>query len=216
MILTVQIGNMPVILECEERWRTMGEEALLRIEAAHHRGPAIHDGTRIQYTWSVFTLRKEGKTLRVCEPAFSKDPTQELCPTVDVTLSVLAGQLRVLRRVHASGEDVLWQQKVMTLRGVLDTGAIYLKRLEPESAEDSGWYIGDLEDIRDADRENTEAIQVYELLRLRPTLLDVLTLPPGFIVTMSGKTILQIFDQEGHDCWKRAEPDTGRAGFALK
>jgi hypothetical protein len=50
---------------------------------------------------------------------------------------------------------------------------------------DTGWYIG----RRDGDNAVLDAIQVYQLLRLRPTLLQYLLLPPGYMVILNGDQV---------------------------
>src|SRR5262249_40599598 len=147
-----------------------------KLESANERGVQMVDGTRIQVGWSVLTLRAEGSGLRVCEPAFRTNPFEQLEPRLDVTMRVLASQIRVLRQVGEVGVDVTYDQLVLIVTGALERGAIYLKRLDPSSKQDSGWFIGDLDHIENPDETQTQAVAAFELLRVRRAILQVLAL----------------------------------------
>jgi len=202
MILETLIGDEKLIVECEAELQPLATEVMRKLEAANAQGLAMRDGARVQLGWSVITLRADNGRLRVCEPAFNTNPFQLFTPTLDISLRLLDAQVRVLRRVKEEGVDVMFDQIVLAARGALEVPDIYLKRLAPLQNEDSGWFIGDLNQIEDATTEHTEAVPAFKLLRKREAVIQVLALPPGYIVTMKKDVIDQVFDSNGQDRWQ--------------
>jgi hypothetical protein len=201
MIFRQRVGGENLIIECDEYLEAQVRLVFRSIESAVGQGLELRVGTRIQIGWSVLTLREDADGLRVCEPIFRKDLANELNSTLDITLGVLLSQVQILHRVAAEGMDVVYWQAVLARRDAIATAEIYLKRTVPIRKHDSGWYIGDLNAIEDATEEETEAIEISQLLTSRPAVLQLLALPPGFIATMRDESILQIFDQNGVDRW---------------
>jgi hypothetical protein len=74
----------------------------------------------------------------------------------------------------------------------------------PPTPGDSGWYIGEVEGARTKKNvSDLEAIRVCDLLEKRPTLMEVLALPPGYLVVVSGLTIEAVLNPENRT-WGRA------------
>jgi len=70
--------------------------------------------------------------------------------------------------------------KIVAAKNVLELDNIYLERTKGCEKGDSGWYIGPVNDEHNA--EEYEALYAYELLKLRPSLIRVLTLPFEYLV----------------------------------
>jgi hypothetical protein len=201
--LETTIGNAALLLECDPDLQSLAGRVMDKIAAAHRQGLRIVDGAHIQIGWSVLTLKAENGRLRVCEPHFGANPFEQLEPTVSITLRVLEAQVRLLRRVGEAGVDVTYDQLVLATPAALASPGIYLKRLDPLSPQDTGWFIGALigSSHRIEEASDVRALAVFELFQMRPAVLQVLALPPGSIVTMSGDAVEHVFDSEGRDRW---------------
>src|ERR1035438_2207678 len=163
MIVKRSVNSTDLIVECDQSLKPAAEDVVKKLESLHREGLALHDGVRIRFGWSVLTLRAEDHSLRVCEPAFDRDPFHDVNPTIDVTLRVLVSQVRVLKRVGESGTDGSFEEFLLVRNGALEAPSIFLRRQNRASDQDSGWFAGDLDHIESAGGDLTP-IRVYELL----------------------------------------------------
>jgi hypothetical protein len=161
---------------------------------------ALRDGCRIDVGWSVITLRSIHGNLYVHEPDYSSDPFTQLRNDVTATLRVMAEQNDLVAVVHVSGVPARFDQKIVLSTGTLEIDHVYLERSGEITPNDSGWYIGPV----DEDRSQLEAIYVYQLLDTRPDLLRFLVLPKGCLVVLSGVQIESIVDGRNEDLWSSA------------
>lgn len=196
MLQIRQIGPHKVLLECSTANSELGASVLDKLSELHQAGPALHDGSRIQFGWSLLTLQTEDGALRVCEPDFygAISNTQ---PSVNVTLEVLKAQIPVLRAVGEDGVDVRYDQVVTATQSCVQTPDLFLKRDAPQSGGDTGWFIGKLEDLEAAQPpQEVESLCVFQLLRQRFALLQLLTLPPGYLAIMRGDRLAALLDKD--------------------
>jgi len=196
------IGSTTVIVECGDDLRPQAEGLLGKLAELHERGPALRDGTTIEFGWAPLRLRAADGGLLVCEPDFDGNPWQDWAPTVDRTLRVLSGQVALLNTLGVAGVPARFDDKVVAARGCLDVPRIYLERVTPEAAHDSGWYI-DTVDGPDTPRppDELEGLYVYQLLARRPPVLPLLALPPGYLAVMNGDEVEGIADADGTTVW---------------
>lgn len=189
------------MLECDARLHGSAQALLDQLRILSDKGPPLHADSKIQYGWSILTLRAEGRLLRVCEPAFDGDPFEELGPTVDSTLEIFEEQTQVLRRSGLSGVDVRFSDDVFVRNRALEAPNLFLKRQLP-TQKDSGWYIGNLDRVDVDGSENAfEILRVFELLRRRRAVLPMLMLPPDYLVVMRDDRVSEILDQDGKNYW---------------
>jgi len=147
----------------------------------------------------VVKLIQVGSDLVLHEPDFDGNPFTDYRPSVSTTLMVLGMQIDFLSRIKCEGSTARFDDKIVVQRGCLARDRIYAERKTP-SPGDSGWYIGSAEEASSTGEpppaSELEVIWVYELLRLRPFVLEALALPVGWLVRWSGSTIDAVADDE--------------------
>jgi hypothetical protein len=201
MLISRQIGSGVVVLECSDAFSELAGSVFDMFEQLDRTGPPLKDGSRIQLGFSELTLRAEDNKLRVCEPDFSGDISQ-IRANIDITLSVLKEQVSALHAAGEEGTDVLFTDWVAVSRGAIEAPNVFLKRDLPLSKVDSGWFIGRLEDLEAAKpAEEVDAKHVYEVLRMRPRLVDVMTLPVGYLVIIRGQRVQAMLDRDLRIRW---------------
>ncbi len=198
------IGEFEVVAACASDLEPQATGLLDKIAELHDRGPAIRDGTTIRFGWSLLTLAGAGHELEVCEPDFLADPLRERLPQVEFTLRVVSQQAALLTSLRVEGLDAGYRDRVVTAKGSLDASRIYLERSEPERPEDSGWYIGPVEEPERA-AEDLEALYVYEIFQKRQPLMAALALPHGCLVVFQDSLIEAVFDSSGTRIDHRAD-----------
>ncbi|GGA88548.1 immunity protein Imm33 domain-containing protein [Puia dinghuensis] len=191
------IGRFTVVAQCGQDLAAQAEELLNQLELMNARGPALHDGTTIQFGWSLLTLRGNDGELYVCEPYFRGDALHEVLPTVDDTLRVLSRQVKLLRTLGITGVDVRFNESLVVAKDCLKEDHIHLVREQPDRAF-TGWYIGRFgEKEEEVTPDKVMGMNVYEVFNLRYSVLDVLTLPPGYKVSFTGDIIEAVMDADG-------------------
>lgn len=184
------IGGYSVLLNCDERLRERGRAVLNKLAELNRQGPPLVDGSRVQFGWTVLTLRAQDGNLRVFEPDYLGDALHGLNPNLDLTLEVIAEQVAVLRSENCEGLDARFDQLVLARPGAAEADDIFLTRRNPMSEDDTGWFLGDMAQLdSESAEEEPEAMRVFELLRRRRSVLKILALPAGYAVVMHGDAI---------------------------
>jgi hypothetical protein len=185
--------------ECAERNRRRAASAIGAFEPAAVAGD-VGPGTQIRFGWSMLRLIEDGDGLRVTEPDFWMWPEQQWSRSIDVTLDVTAAQVRLLAAVEADGEDAWFDQALVAARGAIQQRGVFLRRVTSVSEEDSGWLLGALNDPEAlADDDRLERWEIASLVAARSTLLQVLTLPRGFVAIVVGDSIERVLDGAGNE-----------------
>jgi hypothetical protein len=92
------------------------------------------------------------------------------------------------------------EQKVVIARNCWQQPRIYLERLEPAFEGDTGWFVGSPEEGELA-HDEFAAIRLGDVIAAREDLVDILSLPVGFLVVMDAGGIAAILDAAGLDVW---------------
>ena len=166
-------------------------------EKMQHDGISFFHGMKLQVGWSILELRKAADSYIVFEPDFSKNPLVDFRPDVSVTLQVQFSQVDLINRLNLVPTETSFQDKIIFAKGSLDEGKIYLERVSPRPEKgDSGWFIGFVNGNNDP--SNLQSGFVYQLLYLRPILLQFLLLPAGSMVVLDGSKVEAILDHDGN------------------
>lgn len=198
MIIERRIGSQNVRADCSHVYARAAENVLDEFEKLASSGTPLDSGTEIRFGWTILHLIDDDNCLLITEPDFVKWPQRVWSRTIDTSLNVLVTQVRLLHRLNVDGEDAYFDQFIIAAHGVLTQQRIFLRRESSISTEDSGWLLASVEDPEAlACAVDLERIAIASLVQLRPSLLQVLVLPPGFIVVFSDDSIEQIFDAGG-------------------
>ena len=104
-----------------------------------------------------------------------------------------------MRKINVDGLTIKFSDKIILSKGVLELEKIYLQRNGDVEKGDSGWYIGPVED-----KNTTElhALYAYQLLKIKPEIIQVLALPNDYIVVFEGKEIKAVLNENDVDVYK--------------
>lgn len=165
------------------------------------KGVSIEDGAKIQFGWSFLIFRNfDDNQVILCEPDFSRNPFSEEKNSIDFTLEVQALQNSFAKRCGVDPIATLFQDKIVLVKGSLNKEKLFMERIEPDLENgDSGWFIKTVED--DSEDVEYEAIYAFQLLYLRPEIMSVLILPPGFIVLVDKNTIEKVINEKNEVVW---------------
>ena len=83
---------------------------------------------------------------------------------------------------------------------MLQLDEVYLQRARDCDKGDSGWYIDPVDETEETDGE-LEAYYAYQLLKIRPSIIQVLALPYEYLVVFEKDKIKAILDDNDVDVW---------------
>jgi hypothetical protein len=192
---TAELGDETLVAHCHSHLSQQAEWLLRLVQSLRDTEKGVRDGTTIQLGWSMITVRRLNSKLVLFEPDFGGDALAAVRPDVTVTLWVLSQQSDLLVKLAVEGVAARFDEKVILATGVLRDTRIYLERTPDVSVGDSGWYIGPVEG-EDATDGPLEAIRLYELLKLRPAVMPVLALPPGWLIVFNGDHIEAVLNEQ--------------------
>ena len=161
--------------------------------------------TRIPIGWTTLSFAVEGERgerLVVLEPDYAGRPEAQTRPDVSVSLATLARQRAVLEAAGVAGEAIDFDQHVLTITGSLDLDEVFLLRVESPGGRMTGWRLSPTEGIPEG--AETESIPVHAILAARPSLLDAMLLPPGYMAFYSGDALTTIVNERDEVVWDRS------------
>ncbi|UNL83208.1 immunity protein Imm33 domain-containing protein [Priestia koreensis] len=178
--------------------RELESQIELLFALLEHIGPHkfIH-GFSIQVGWTVYYLHeREPGIFILTAPDYTKNPFEDITEDLTLSLWVQLEQTHFLKGINVDGLSIKFSDKIILSKGVLDLEKIYLQRIGDVEKGDSGWYIGSVEDT---DATSLYALHAYELLKIRPAILQVLALPNEFIVVFEGSEIKAVLNENDID-----------------
>ncbi|MEK5145663.1 MULTISPECIES: immunity protein Imm33 domain-containing protein [Psychrobacillus] len=174
-------------------------ESLFVILEQVDRNNLIH-GFSIQVGWSVYYLHeRETGNFILTSPDYSRNPFEDITEDLTLALWVQLEQGHFLRKINVDGLSIKFSDKIILCKGVLELEKIYLQRNGNVEKGDSGWYIGPVEE------DNTTelyALYAYQLLKIKPEIIQVLALPNEYMVVFEGNKIKAVLNENNLDVFK--------------
>ncbi|KXY41883.1 hypothetical protein AT257_09330 [Bacillus cereus] len=192
------IGSKNIIATAEEHLSPQIEKLLYLLTKVEDN--KLVDGFSIQVGWSLFILSKCEDGYRIIVPDYTKNPFKDTTEDLTIALWVQLEQVHCLRQLNIEGEMIKFSDKIVTAKNVLQLDEVYLQRASDCEKGDSGWYIGPVEETEETEDE-LEAFYAYQLLKIRPSIIQVLALPYEYLVVFEKDKIKAILDDKDVDVW---------------
>lgn len=154
---------------------------------------------------ALFRMQQKAKMLRSATPsaetrrkAALDDNWEEGISWLRLSDALIAvAEENTTEPVEAGASD-----RVVIARPQEDGEVFYLERTQSEDG-DSGWYFGLDEDAESVD---LFAVEIGDLLRVRPEMTGLLRLPTGYLVLVDGRAGLEaVFDPDDNMVWWSTE-----------
>ncbi len=145
----------------------------------------------------VTVVERDGDLL-LCEPEFSRDPFRELAEHVSQTLQSTVMQQLLHRITATEPTPCSFVDTMRVVPGALREHRLALVRSAPGEGF-SGWVAGPAEELTASTSlsDDLDELPTAALLRRRPQLIKVLSLPPGYTVLFDGHAIAAVIDPHG-------------------
>lgn len=176
------IGGQTVRAMAEAGQAALVEDVFTLVERLAQSDP-LRPGMRFRFGWTMISAERDGDGYMLSEPDFDNGPHKRFRPRIDVSLDVMAGQAAFAHARKVEPLDARFDQILIVGRDALARPDIQAFR-DPPDEEDCGWSVTEKGAEPTDDPDAFEAIEVYRLHRLRPALLPLLVLPPGYGVIL--------------------------------
>ncbi|CAK8585117.1 immunity protein Imm33 domain-containing protein [Priestia megaterium] len=190
------IGDKVVVIQAENELEMQVENLFSIFETIETEKWV--EGFSIQIGWSRFIVSIKGKEYHILSPDYSKNPFEDDTEDLTLALWVQLEQVHFLRKLNINnGETVRFSDKVVVAKNILEVDSIYLQRSSNCEQGDSGWYIGAVNE--EDDTEELEAFYAYQLLKIRPSLIQVLALPYEYMAVFEKDEVQAVLNENDED-----------------
>jgi hypothetical protein len=196
----LQAGDVTLVARCEPQLEAQADAVLRRIVAQHSGGVGLTDRVKISFGWSELQLQRRGSELLVCEADYTRNPWSDVREDISLAINIGRAQAELAKKVSVKVLLCTFSQSIQTAAGCLAEEEILMWRIRKPKPEDSGWFIGPVDQERLArvhEQGDYDPILSYQLVSLRPELIPALILPMEFKVHFRGKDMISVKD--GYD-----------------
>ena len=191
-----KVGRLTLRTRCSDVLATSAEWLLDVVASYAGRGKGLADSVIIQVGWSLLKLRQDGDELAVCEPDYDGNPFRDFRDDVTCTLTVLARQNLVHKRLGIEGAPVRYDDKVVFKKGCLAEQRVYAQRQNPETEL---WvYVGPVETRRSSHTDDMGRGTSFSFMAFGPAS----SIPwhyEGYVVVFDGRRSNP--DPENQNVW---------------
>lgn len=157
----------------------------------------LNDNFKIQVGWTIFTVVEVSEGFIIVAPDYSKNPLTDSIDDLTVALWVQLEQGILLNKLKLTGELISFQDKIICTKDVLKLDNIYLERNGEHDKDDSGWYIGPVDES--ISQEELEAYYAYQIIKIRPSIIQTLTLPSGYMAVFNKDKLKAVLNENDID-----------------
>jgi hypothetical protein len=200
----IEIDGQRLVANCDPELDHAAQSLLAGLARMNAAGPKLKPGSLVDFGWAMLRIETHGDHWVVCEPDYDSDPL-DWKPQVDETVWVSKEQAEL----HASLPNVPIErtrgdQQIHFVADALSADAVYLHRLAPDGAQDSGWFVGTEADFVARVPAGAKTALAGELISVEPDWASVLILPVGFSARFEQGRLAAILDARRHQVYPRS------------
>jgi len=196
---STNISGQKIIVNCDGELSHLADWLLEVLNNLFPQNHKFVDGEKVSLGWSIITLRKTNDNeFTVFEPDFEGDPFKDEVLNVSYSLHIQAEQNQFAVSAKADPIFVSFQDKIIVKKNCFKSNQLFMTRVEPNfKNHQSGWFIENRNESKtdDVSEDDFVGIYAFELIKLRPSILQTLALPPGYMV-MEDNDRIQIIRPE--------------------
>lgn len=198
-VFTKIIGNNKIYLQCLESLSKQAEFLLNLLEDELRNINVLQDNYKIQIGWSIYIISKQNEGFVILAPDYKRNPFKDRSSDLTIPLMIQCQQNDMLKKANVQGEPISFQDTMIILKDTLNSDMLYLERKDVCKKGDSGWYLGLVDDKKDTRSiDDYKSIYIFQLLELKPELLQLLSLPIGCLAIIKGDSIVEVLDSQNN------------------
>ena len=116
-------------------------------------------------------------------------------------------QLLITKKIRIiSDELITFKDTLLVKKSALGSNNLYFEKQSKKEKNDSGWYMGNLDDMEKSDNPSDyEMLPLYKLLSFCPKAISILNLPLGTIAIIKNNEIVGICDSNNEEIYSNKE-----------
>ena len=177
----------------------------LTIKGQETENHIVEDGKNIFIGWGYYVFKEIDDEYQILAADYTKDPSRDLTEDLTLSLNILKDHLEISRRTGLSSDELITFQDTFVAKKIaLSSDAVYLEKQQAVENGDSGWYMGDANDVEQSDDpDDYITLPLYKLLSYCPKAVSVLSLPVGTIAIIKDGEITNICDEDNKEVYAK-------------
>lgn len=199
-----QINNKSIFFFCDELLAQIADffSQILRSEDEQYN--ILQPYSIIQVGWNYYKIL-EGDCLQIVSLDYSKNPFEDTTEDLSLALTIFKMQSDLLHQTLLTPQETSFKDTMLIRKSALNAPHIFLQRLKPTHENDSGWYMGSIDDVASNHPEDYMKIHTYQLLSLCKEALGLMPLPVGTMGIFENGKLIELVDQDNHTIFNATE-----------
>lgn len=165
----------------------------------------LKDKINIKLGMNVFTIVEKDGIYVVTAPNYIGNPRKEITLDLTPSLQILVEQTYLLSKLGIKGESVMFYDTVLIYDEVWKHERIQMQKMPIDKAKNndsmSGWVINRYGDT-ELNLKKMKKCYVFDLFKLKPTLLKALTLPTNYKAVFKEDILQAVYDADNKNILK--------------
>jgi len=164
----------------------------------------IEDGKTLQIGFNYYRIKKsDNNEYKIYSVDYHKNPLKDITEDLSLPLSIMKDQLLITKKTGLISDEVItFQDTLLVKKTSLTSPNVYFEKQQPKEGNDSGWYMGNLDDTEKSNNpEDYEMMILYKLLTVCPKALSILNLPVGSLAIIKNNEIVGISDSNNNEVY---------------
>lgn len=163
----------------------------------------INDDKIIQIGFNFYKIKNVNNEFQIVTVNYKENPFKDFTEDLTLSLDIMKNQLLITKKTGLiSDEAISFQYTILVKKTALTSNNLYFEKQVKKQDNDSGWYMGNLDDKDKSNNpEDYTTIKLYELLKICPMGISILNLPVGAMAIIKNNEIVGICDSNNKEVY---------------
>lgn len=163
----------------------------------------IDDNKIIQICFNFYKIKEINNEFQIFAVNYKENPFKDFTEDLTLSLDIMKNQLLITKKTGlTSDEAISFQDTIFVKKTALKSNNLYFEKQVKKQDNDSGWYMGNLDDKDKSNNpEDYTTIKMYELLKICPMGIAILNLPVGAMAIIKNNEIIGICDSNNKEVY---------------
>lgn len=163
----------------------------------------INDDKIIQIGFNFYKIKNVNNEFQIVTVNYKEDPFKDFTDDLTLSLDIMKNQLLITKKTGLiSDETISFQDTIFVKKTALTSNNLYFEKQVKKQDNDSGWYMGNLDDKDKSNNpEDYTTIKLYKLLKICPMGISILNLPVGAMAIIKNNEIVGICDSNNKEVY---------------
>lgn len=163
----------------------------------------IKDNKIIQIGFNFYKIKNINNEFQIFAVNYNENPFKDFTEDLTLSLDIMKNQLLITKKTGLiSDETISFQDTILAKKTALSSNNLYFEKQVKKQDNDSGWYMGNLDDKdKSNNQEDYTTIKLYGLLKICPMAISILNLPVGAIAIIKDNEIVGICDSNNKEVY---------------